>query len=308
MGAIISDLAVVGHFSIDTILLPTRTAPFVVVGGAVTYTSLIARSLGSTVKVYSRVGEDFPEAYLWWLKKEGVNVSNVHKVVGEKTTRFELCYNKDLSSRILTLKCKGSPLTVDDLPSGAAAKAIHIAPIANEISSEAVDHLKKCADVISLDPQGLVRSFDENGAVTNTAKVDNHILSLVNIYKSTADEIYALTGTSELKPAIKAVHDFGVETVIVTRGVRGALLSVDGAFYDIPACSSNVIVDPTGAGDVFIGAFLSEYLKQKESLWCAAVGCAAASQVLEGIGPTFFGKKEEIYQRAQSLYEKELKQ
>jgi len=38
------------------------------------------------------------------------------------------------------------------------------------------------------------------------------------------------------------------------------------------------------------------------------VGCAAASQVLEGIGPTFFGKKEEIYQRAQSLYEKELKQ
>jgi len=308
MGAIVSDLAVVGHFSIDTILLPTRKAPFVVVGGAVTYASLIARRLGSTVKIYSRAGEDFPEAYLWWLKQEGVNVSNVHKVVSEKNTRFELCYDKELANRTLTLKYKGSPLAIEDLPSGVCAKAIHIAPIANEISCEAIEHLKKCADIISIDPQGLIRSFDENGAVTNTAKIDNHILSLVNIYKSTADEIYALTGVSELKPAIKAVHDFGVETVLVTRGVKGVLLSVGGASYDIPACPSNITVDPTGAGDVFIGAYLSEYLKQKELLWCAAVGCAAASQVLEGIGPTFFGKKEEIYQRAQSLYEKELKQ
>jgi len=29
---------------------------------------------------------------------------------------------------------------------------------------------------------------------------------------------------------------------------------------------------------------------------------------VEGIGPTFFGKKEEIYQRARSVYEKEIKQ
>lgn len=308
MGAVISDLAVVGHFSIDTIRLPTRTAPFIVMGGAVTYTSLTARCLGARAKIYSRIGGDFPEAYLWWLKQEGVNVSSIHRVSNEKTTRFELDYNKELSSRTLTLKSKGSPLTPEDLPTSICAKAIHVAPIANEISCETIEQLKKCADIISLDPQGLLRSFDDNGAVTNTATVDKHLLSLVNIYKSTTDEIYALTGMSELKPAIKAIHDFEVETVLITKGAKGALLSVAGTYYDIPACLSNIIVDPTGAGDVFIGAFLSEYLKQKESLWCAAVGCAAASQVLEGIGPTFFGKKEEIYRRANVLYEKELKQ
>ena len=59
---------------------------------------------------------------------------------------------------------------------------------------------------------------------------------------------------------------------------------------------------------VFIGGFLTEYLRQKESTWCACVGSAAASVVVEGLGPTYFGTKEEIYRRAKILYEKELKQ
>ena len=91
-------------------------------------------------------------------------------------------------------------------------------------------------------------------------------------------------------------------------GAKGSVLSVEGAQYNIDACPSQVLVDPTGAGDVFIGGFLTEYLRQKESIWCACVGSAAASCVVEGIGPTYFGKKEEIYRRAKVLYEKKLKQ
>ena len=90
--------------------------------------------------------------------------------------------------------------------------------------------------------------------------------------------------------------------------LKAQLLSVEGAQYNIAACPSQVLVDPTGAGDVFMGGFLTEYLRQKESTWCACVGSAAASVVVEGLGPTYFGKKEEIYQRAKTLYEKELKQ
>jgi sugar/nucleoside kinase (ribokinase family) len=104
------------------------------------------------------------------------------------------------------------------------------------------------------------------------------------------------------------MHDFGVETVIVTMGAKGSILSVGGAQYNIAACPSQVLVDPTGAGDVFMGGFLTEYLGQKESIWCACVGSAAASVVVEGLGPTYFGTKDEIYARAKVLYEKELKQ
>ena len=308
MAAQNSDIAVVGHFSIDTIILPSRTKPFVILGGAATYTSFAARRLDATASVISKVGGNFPEAYLWWLRQEGIDISAVTKHANEPTTCFELTYSKDLSERTLKLKSKGPALNAEDVPKDFRAKAIHLAPIADEIPYELVERLKGCADILSLDPQGLLRSFDEAGNVTENASVDNRIFSLINIYKSSQNEIYALTGESELKPAIKAIHDVGVETVIVTLGAKGSILSVEGAQYNIEACPSQVLVDPTGAGDVFIGSFLAEYLQQKESLWCASVGSAAASCVVEGLGSTYFGKKEEIYRRANSLYEKKLKQ
>jgi sugar/nucleoside kinase (ribokinase family) len=303
-----SDVAVVGHFSIDSIFLPSRSGPFTVLGGSVTYVSFVAKRLDGTVSIISKVGGDFPEAYMWWLRQEGIDVSGVIKLANEGTTRFELGYSKDLSNRTLRLKSKASSINVSDLPDSLRAKAVHVAPIAGEVSYEVVEHLKGCTEILSLDPQGLLRSFDETGNVTFCSPVDKRLLSLINIYKSSFDEISALTGHSDLNSAIKAIHDFGVETVIVTLGVKGAALSVEKTLYSIPACSSRIFVDPTGAGDVFIGGFLTEYVRQKDSLWCACVGSAAASLVVEGIGPTFFGEKEEIYRRARSIYEKEIKQ
>jgi len=303
-----SDIAVVGHFAIDTIRLPSRSAPFVVLGGSVTYVSFVTKRLDAMVSIISKVGGDFPEAYMWWLGEEGIDLSGVTKLANEQTTRFELRYSKDLSNRTLKLTSKASPISVSDLPLSLHAKAVHVAPIAGEISYEVVERLKGCAEVLSLDPQGLLRRFGKTGNVTSRGKVDKRLFSLINIYKSSRDEISALTGNSDLKSAIKAVHDFGVETVLVTLGAKGAVLSVMGTLYKIPACNSRVFVDPTGAGDAFIGGFLTEYIRQKDSLWCACVGSAAASLVVEGIGPTFFGEKEEIYQRARSVYEKEIKQ
>ncbi len=302
------DVAVIGHLSVDRILLPSRTSPFTVLGGAAAYTSIAAKRLDATASVISKVGGNFPEAYLWWLRQEGIDLSGVVRKADQPSTSFELSYSQDLSERTLSLKGKGAPIELADLPSYMAAKSFHIAPIANEVSFEVIERLKKCANVLSLDPQGLLRSFDEAGNVAENVSVDKQILSLINIYKSSQAEILALTGKTELKAAIEAVHDFGVETVIVTLGAKGSVLSVEGAQFNIAACPSQVLVDPTGAGDVFMGGFLTEYLRQKESIWCACVGSAAASFVVEGIGPTYFGKKEEIYQRAKVLYEKELKQ
>jgi sugar/nucleoside kinase (ribokinase family) len=302
------DVAVIGHFSIDTILLPTRTTPFVVLGGAVTYSSLAARRLEATASVISKVGRNFPEAYLWWLKKEGIDLSGVTKLADEQTTCFELSYSKDLAERTLKLKSKAASINLDDIPTHLKARSIHIATIANEVQFEVVEHLRQCAEVLSLDPQGLLRSFDEAGNETENTSFDKRILSLTDIYKSSLNEIYSLTGNSELKQAIRTIHDFGVETVIVTMGAKGSILSIEGAQYNIASCPPQILVDPTGAGDAFMGGFLTEYLSQKESIWCACVGSAVASVVVEGIGPTYFGEKGEIYRRANSLYEKELKQ
>jgi sugar/nucleoside kinase (ribokinase family) len=302
------DIVSVGHFSIDFIFLPERNKPFIVLGGSPTYVSFAARRLDAKVAAVSKVGCDFPNAYLWWLTQESVDVSGVARVENAQTTSFELKYSNDLSDRVLRLKNRAPPITVEDLPNPLRAKAIHIAPIASEITYEVAEKLKGCADVLSLDPQGLVRVFDEKGNVTLGSLEDKRILELVNIYKSSQAEIEAVTNQSDLNVAIKAIHDYGVKTVIVSLGIKGAVLSVEGNLYNIPAYKSEKIVDPTGAGDAFIGGFLVEYINDANYLRCACVGSAIASIVIETPGPTFSGNKEEIYQRAQTLYQKEIKE
>ena len=106
---------------------------------------------------------------------------------------------------------------------------------------------------------------------------------------------------------MRRISDYGVKIVIVTRGVQGSMLLFDGTFYSIPAYKSKHVVDPTGAGDAFSGAFLTEYVRGKEVLWCACVGAASASFVVEGVGPERFGEREETYERAREIYEKQLK-
>lgn len=302
------DIVSVGNFAIDSIFLPDRKTPFIVLGGSVAYVSFAARRLDTTVSVISKVGGGFPKAYLWWLEQEGVDLSGVVKIESAYSTRFELKYGNKLSNRKLRLKSKAPPIKVDDLPKSLKAKTIHIAPIAGEITYEVAKKLRSCAQWLSLDPQGLVRKFDERGNVTRGLLTDKRILEIIDIYKSSSDEIKAVTGMSTLKSAIKAVHDCGVKTVIVTLGLKGAVLSVERTVYRIPVYKSDKLVDPTGAGDVFIGGFLAEYICGGNLLWCACVGSAAASLVVEAAGPTFFGNKTEIYRRARVLYEKEIKQ
>jgi sugar/nucleoside kinase (ribokinase family) len=302
------DIVSVGHFSIDSIFLPSRQNAFIVLGGSVAYVSFAARRLDARVSVISRVGADFPAAYKWWLQEEGVDLSGLSDVQDSLTTRFELKYDNDLSNRSLCSKNRIPPIRVEDLPNPLKAKIIHLAPIADEITHEVAEKLRSCTEVLSLDAQGLLRDFDENGNVTLEQPTDKRILGLIDVFKSTTKEIQILTGLSDVDSAMKAVHNYGVSIVIVTLGAEGAVVSVEETIHRVPAYKPEKFVDPTGAGDAFMGAFLAEYARGEDCAWCSHVGSAAASLVVEGIGPTSFGDKEEIYRRAHALYEKEIKE
>lgn len=301
------DIVSVGHLAIDSILLPDRKNRFVVLGGASAYVSLAARHLGARVAMVAKVGCDFPEAYRWWLGQEGIDLSNVTKDVNSQTTRFELKYSADLSERSLRSDCRASPITIEDLSHVPKAEAVHVGSIAHEIGFDEIQELKGCGKVVSLDPQGLVRSFDDAGTVTIVPLTDRRILELVDIFKSSLVEIEAVTGLSELTSAIKVVHDSGAKIVVVTLGAKGAVVSVEGAIHEVPAFTPERLVDPTGAGDAFIGGFLAEYVRGEDISWCSYVGSAVASLVVEGVGPTCIGNGDEIYRRARVMYEKEIK-
>ena len=302
------DVVPVGHFAIDSIFLPSRKTPFVVLGGSVAYVSLAARRLDARVSVISKLGNDFPEAYVWWLKQEGIDFSNVYRDEASVTTRFELRYSEDFTHRTLRSKSIMSPITVEEIARFPKALAVHVGPIAGEIPYDVVEKLRGSCEFMSLDPQGLVRRFDGEGNVSVGSLMDKRILELVNIFKSSFEEIRAITGFTELGQAVRAIHDYGVRIVIATLGEGGAAVSVEGTMHNVPAFKPVRLVDPTGAGDVFIGSFLAEYVRGEDCSWCSCVGAAAASLVVEGVGPTFLGDREEICRRARFLYEKGIKE
>ncbi len=297
------ELVTVGHFSIDLIKSPKITTPKPTLGGPPTYVSLAARKLDASVSVVSKVGEDFSDRYITWLEANGVDLSGLKRVKGASTTRFVLKYTN--WKRRLQLRSRGPPILPGDVPNSLRTKAIHVAPIANELSRNVVDKLRTLTDVLSLDPQGFVRKFDAEGNVHLRGWSDRRVLEQIDLYKSSSSEIRMVTGFSDLLSAMKRIHEYGAEIVIVTRGMKGSKLLLEGKLYDIPACKPKVIQDPTGAGDAFIGAFLAEYLRGKDPVWCACVGSASASFVVEGLGPEVFGEKKEIYARAAEIHGKE---
>jgi sugar/nucleoside kinase (ribokinase family) len=298
------DLVTVGHFAIDSILPPDVAVSAHALGGPPTYVSLAARKLGAKVSVISKVGEDFSENYIAWLNANGIDLSGLQRIKNALTTSFTLNYKNE--ERQLQLQSRAPPIMPEDIPDSLQAKVIHVAPIANELSGDVVDKLRASAEILSLDPQGFVREFDENGNVLPKRLKDSHILKHIELYKSSLNEIRMVTGLTDLRLAMEGIHDYGVKAVIVTRGVRGSILLHEKRFYEIPAYKPRIFRDLTGAGDALIGAFLAEHIRGKDPVWCMCVGSAAASFVVEGIGPAVFGEKKDVYQRASEIYEKGL--
>jgi len=295
------DLVTVGHFCLDLITSPKITRSKQTLGGPPTYVSLAARKLNAKVSVISKVGEDFSDRYIAWLKAKGVDLSGLKRVKGVSTTRFTLEYSN--WKRRLQLKSQAPPILPEDVPNSLQAKAIHMAPIANELSRNVADKLRMLTKTLSLDPQGFVREFDTEGNM-HLKRWEDKLLGKIDLYKSSSSEIRMVTGLADLKLAMEKIHDYGAKIVIVTRGMKGSKLLFEGRLYNIPAYKPRVILDPTGAGDAFIGAFIAEYLNGKDPVWCACVGSASASFVVEGLGPRVFGEKKEIYARATETYRK----
>lgn len=296
------DLVTVGHLAIDTILSPKITQPRVTLGGPPTYVSVAAAKLDVKASIISKVGDDFPNEYLAWLQNNNIDLSGLKRVSKASTTRYILEYKK--WKRKLRLEARAPPISPADIPNFLNSEIIHVAPISNEISRKVITKLRKSARVLSLDPQGFVRSFDKKGNVGLKRWWESEVLAQIDVFKSATHEIQAAAGVRDLKSAMRQIGDCGIEIIIVTRGMKGSTLFFDKQFYDIQPCKSRTVVDPTGAGDAYIGAFLAEYARGKDVLWCACVGSAAASFIVEAIGPERFGERHEVYERAQGIYEK----
>ena len=60
----------------------------------------------------------------------------------------------------------------------------------------------------------------------------------------------------------------------------------------MPKIDKDKIVDTNGAGDAFVGGFLSQFVDGKEEKVCVAAGTYAAQYMIQRAGTTLEGKPE----------------
>ena len=98
-----------------------------------------------------------------------------------------------------------------------------------------------------------------------------------------------ITGEKDLEKAAKALHKMGPKFVIIKKAADGAeLFNFDKRFKSI-AFKVEKVVDPTGAGDCFIGG-IAGYLTQSKNISfdtiksAIAYGTSIASYNVENMG------------------------
>jgi ribokinase len=96
------------------------------------------------------------------------------------------------------------------------------------------------------------------------------------------------------------INEFKIKILIKTLGKAGSRIITRENIIDIPSFKPEKVLDSSGAGDAFAGAFVANYLKTKDLAYSGRIASAAASFVVEEVGcQTNIPTPEKIMKRAQ---------
>ena len=120
-------------------------------------------------------------------------------------------------------------------------------------------------------PPKLIIMDTMNFWIKNTYQELIETIRMVHILSIDDEEVRQLTKEYSLLKAAKKIMHIGPHTVIIKKGENGALLFSNLAsrekkklaIFSIPALVLEEVLDPTGAGDAFIGG-LAGYISQKQ--------------------------------------------
>ena len=291
------DILVCGNPTIDEVLASRRVV--LVPGGSAFYTSSASAFLGAQVGILGCVGDDYPVSVLKWLRDRGVSLKLLERIHGP-TTRFGIRYVR--GSRSLGLLQRGK--TVRRQWKGPQVRGVHLGPVFDEIPKSLITLARRHCKFLSLDIQGLLRRTDSHGSILTVRKELQDTLKLCDLVKGSADEIRIQTRSQDPLKAMDRLLSFGPHYVISTHGPRGSIMGIrsEGKFL-IPAFPEPHAVDPTGAGDVFVGAWIRTYLSTRDPIWAASVGSAFASLTSRRVGLAKFSvSRVALARRASWVY------
>ena len=266
-------------------------------GSSAIMISTVAR-MGHSCGIISGVGNDgFGECMLNRLKKDGVDVSKVLVDPDGSTACAFVAYDSQGDRRYLfhwdeTPATKAVMPDVTE-PSLKEAKYFHVMGCALTAKLSYGWEIVKTARAMKA--QGTKISFDPNVRtehLTNPKKskesfeIINAMLEITNLFAPGLDELKLVSGIDDVEEAVKMCFENpNLEILMLKMGSKGSRIYtrdgqvVDQGLYKVES------VDPTGAGDTSLGAFLCALLEGKNMKECAEIAAAAGALNVAAFGP-----------------------
>lgn len=250
-------------------------------GGKGANQALAARKAGATVKLIGAVGDDaFADLALANLVASGVDLSGLRRAKRPTGAAF---------------------ITIDE----AGRNHIVLSPGANQ-DVRAVDFLPASGGILLVQrelPEGetlaALRKAKDAGMMTivnaaPSAGLPGAMRDLADIVIANEHEIADVAGRIDAPEALAVELAKTGKTIVLTLGAEGALAAKGGQVWRAPATKVNV-VDTTGAGDTFCGAFAAALGDGKDigaalafaakagSLACTKLGAQSATPERDAI-------------------------
>src|SRR5438046_10733855 len=152
--------------------------------------------------------------------------------------------------------------------------------------------------------QGFSRKTTGSGIIRDVYRNLDEILSHCNMVQASIGEARRQTGSRDPKSILDRFRSLKTDYAIITMGRHGSWLGAQsGDMHFVPAFPDREIRDPTGAGDVFAGSWLTTYLSTKDPVWASAVGSAFGSLASRRTGLAKFRiNRRELFRRATWVY------
>lgn len=196
------------------------------------------------------------------------------------TTRFDLNYSGEFGdTRTMVLHTIGhnwSEADVDGLEID--SEWVHLAPLVRgDFPVASVARLAARGHRVSYDGQGLVR-VPQIGELTLDARYDPELLPHLAVIKLSEDETAVVASEHGRERALEKLSN--VPELLLTHGSRGAEIRTGGTLSHIAPDRVVSDVQTTGAGDVFMIAYLIGRARELDPTAAATLGAKVAATML----------------------------
>jgi ribokinase len=285
------DIGVIGSINMDLVVKAPRFPKpgetisggelQMVSGGKGANQAVAAARMGASVAMFGRVGDDvFGPRLIKDLEDDGIDVRTVKTLEGVATGVALIVIDRSGQNTIVSSYGANESITPDELGTLFSGWS--------EVG-EIVLQMELPLDIVE---QAIRRAKSEGKhIILNAAPADARARTWfgdvdVLIVNETEAELLSgleVKGVESARLAGRALRKAGAQVVILTLGERGALLFEGKQEQHVPAISVEV-VDTTGAGDAFVGAYAAMRSAGEAHLAAVRYGVCAGALAVSVMG------------------------